>query len=63
MENTKQYLTVKETIAYIQSQGYGSVSDQTIRDWCKHRGIGRQFGVRWQVKVSELNRLLEKGFK
>jgi len=59
----RKFLSVKESIAYIQSQGYGSISDQTIREWCKNRGIGKKFGGRWVVHINKLTKLLEKGFQ
>jgi len=61
-DQPEKLLTINTAISYIQSLGYGSISGQTIRDWCKKRGIGRKFGGRWVVEQIKLDRLLKKGF-
>jgi len=58
----EKLLTIKETLVYLEKLGYGSVTGQTIRDWCRGRGIGLKFGGQWRVKKEELDKMLKEGF-
>ena len=62
IKETQERAALKEAITYVANKGYGSISGQTIREWCKNRGIGKRFGGRWLVKREALDKLLEEGF-
>jgi hypothetical protein len=53
------YLSVPEARDFVISRGFGPLTGQTIRYWCKVHGIGIKIGGRWKVSGDKLKQFLD----
>lgn len=58
IRGVKVWLTPRQAIEVIQAEGFNSVSQQTMRNWCREYGIGRKIGGRWKVNEFALRQII-----
>ena len=55
----KEYILTPEAVDLVeQTTGYRPTIN-TIRNWCKNQGIGKQIGSKWLVNVKKLQEVIE----
>lgn len=58
IQGVKVWLTPQQAIDLIKSEGFGNITDQTMRNWCREYGIGRKIAGRWKINEFALRQII-----